>query len=270
VKRNQGLDQVGVFHVKQPPPGRLKSRSEGLSDRYEHALERLSDRYGLSACQRKQLRTILETLAQQAHAPTAVRDIGSAIDVHLADSLVALELEPVRAAHTVADLGSGAGFPGLPLAVALPDNDFRLIDSQQRRCRFIDSLTEAANIPNARAVWTRAEEWSAGHEANDLVLARALGPAPTVLEYAAPLLRPGGVLIEWRGHRDATSDANAQQAGETLGLERQQIQRVEPFTGAAGHHLHLYLKVRDTPTRFPRRPGVARKRPLGASDRDRR
>lgn len=255
--------------VEHATRGSAGSAGAGVS-RENTPLALLGDRYGLDWRQSEQLETIIEMLGKHRHAPTAVRDRSDAIDVHMADSLVALELEPLHTARTIADLGAGAGFPGLPLAVALPDCDFSLIDSQERRCGFIGLLARTAGITNARAVWTRAEEWSLGREANDVVLARALGPAPVVLEYAAPLLRPGGLLIDWRGRRDAGLEASALRAAKSLGLERQEIRHVEPFTGAAAHHLHLYLKVRETPDRFPRRAGIARKRPLGTSDRDRR
>jgi 16S rRNA (guanine527-N7)-methyltransferase len=196
-------------------------------------------------------------------APTAVREPMEALHVHLADSLVALELEAIRAARTLADLGAGAGFPGLPLAVALPMSEVRLVESQRRKCGFIEDVCRSARIDNARTVCARAEEWRGGIAANDVVLARALAPQPVVLEYAAPLLGIGGVLVDWRGRRSAEEEAKAAAAAGELGLQLISIHRAEPHTEAREHHLHQYLKVAPTPDRFPRRAGVARKRPLG-------
>jgi 16S rRNA (guanine527-N7)-methyltransferase len=226
-------------------------------------LQSLCERYSLDAGQRDRLLAILDRLAADELAPTAVRAPDEALRTHLADSLAAFDLDVVRSALTIADLGSGAGFPGLPLAVALPAAEVCLIESQRRKCDFIEAVSRAAGIVNARAVCTRAEEWVAGVGANDVVLARALAAPSVVLEYAAPLLRLGGVLVDWRGRRNAEEEEEAAAAAAGLGLELAAIQRVEPYEGVREHHLHSYSKVGPTPARFPRRAGVARKRPLG-------
>ncbi len=225
-------------------------------------LDRLGRRYGLAEGQIGQLAKILSALALDEHAPTTVRGGPEAIDVHLADSLTALELEFVQTAGQIADIGAGAGFPGLPLAVALPRSTVRLVESQARKCAFIERVEVDARIENAEAVCARAEEWPEGIGVHDAVLARAVGPQPIVLEYAAPLLRLGGALVDWRGQRDAPEERVAIEVAELLGLERASIRRVEPFEGARDHHLHVYTKVRETPDRFPRRAGMARKKPL--------
>jgi 16S rRNA (guanine527-N7)-methyltransferase len=224
----------------------------------------LAARYGLSRGQADQLDSILTALASNELAPTTVREPERALDVHLADSLVALELEVVRAASRIADVGAGAGFPGLPLAVALPSAEVRLVESQARKCGFIEEVVTAAAIANAGVVCSRAEQWSEGLGAHDLVVARAVGPQPVVLEYAAPLLRLGGALVDWRGRRDPEEDRRAVAAADLLGLRSALIQRVEPYEGVRDHHLHVYLKMKETPERFPRRAGVARKKPLAA------
>jgi 16S rRNA (guanine527-N7)-methyltransferase len=84
-----------------------------------------------------------------------------------------------------------------------------------------------------------------------------------VLEYAAPLLQDGGRLIDWRGARSAEEEARAASAAEILGLRRVEIRRVQPFDSARDRHLHVFEKIAPTPVDFPRRAGVARKRPLG-------
>ncbi|MGO9760166.1 MAG: 16S rRNA (guanine(527)-N(7))-methyltransferase RsmG [Solirubrobacteraceae bacterium] len=218
----------------------------------------------LSAHQRQQLATVLELLETDPHAPTAIRAPEEAARAHVADSLVALELEAVRSARQIADLGSGAGFPGLALAVALPGAHVSLVESQRRKCEFLERVRSAADIENASVVWARVEEWREGVSRNDVVVARALAPQTVVLEYAAPLLRKGGALVDWRGRRSAEAEAQAERAATVLGLRRQEIRRVAPFAGVTDHHLHVFRKVHETPPRFPRRAGIARKRPLGA------
>jgi 16S rRNA (guanine527-N7)-methyltransferase len=228
------------------------------------ALAKLADRWRLSQRQVDQLRGILSALESDDRAPTAVRVPTQAIDTHLADSLVALDVDAVRAAQTIADIGSGAGFPGLALAVALDECGISLVESQRRKCTFLERAISQAAIDNARVVCGRLEQWAEGLSANDVVTARAVGPQPVVLEYAAPLLRLGGTLVDWRGKRDVQEEHRAAAAAEELGVRLVAIEPVQPFAAARERHLHLYEKVRETPQRFPRRAGIARKRPLGA------
>jgi 16S rRNA (guanine527-N7)-methyltransferase len=228
------------------------------------ALAALAERYRLSERQAWQLAEILRQLQSDRHAPTTVREPRAAVDVHIADSLAALSLGMVHSAATIADLGAGVGFPGLALAVALPGVEVILVESNARKCAFIERVRLAAEIDNAQTACARAEEWREGSERADVVTARALAPQSVVLEYAAPLLRLGGTLIDWRGRRDAQGEAGSARAAVELGLQPQGILRAEPYEGAHDHHLHVFEKIAATPPRFPRRAGVARKRPLGA------
>ncbi len=227
------------------------------------ALQGLAAGHDLSHRQLSQLADVLRMLEHDEHAPTAIRAPEQAAPGHVADSLVALERDAVRAARQIADLGSGAGFPGLALAIALPASEVSLIESQRRRCEFLERVCAESGVENARVVWARAEEWREGISQNDLVVARALAPQPVVLEYAAPLLRLGGTLVDWRGRRDPEGEASAERAARLLGLRLEEIRRVIPFEGASDRHLHVFVKVDETPARFPRRAGIARKRPLG-------
>jgi 16S rRNA (guanine527-N7)-methyltransferase len=225
----------------------------------------LVDRFGLPADAGPKLEALLAGLADPA-APTTVHAPEEAVEVHLADSLVALELAAVRKAATIADLGAGAGFPGLALAAARPDAAVTLIESNRRKASFIGELAASAELDNVEVAASRAEEAAGIH---DVVTARALAELPVVLEYAAPLLQRGGTVVVWKGRRDADQEQRAEGAAAELGLERDELRSVRPFPAAQHRHLHAYVKVAATPDRFPRRPGMARKRPLGA-DRDRR
>jgi 16S rRNA (guanine527-N7)-methyltransferase len=217
----------------------------------------------LTPHQQRQMRAVLSLLEADEHAPTAIRTQEHAMQAHVADSLVALDLEVVRRAPQIADLGSGAGFPGLALAIALPEAEVTLVESQGRRCDFLRRLCAGGQVDNARVVCSRAEEWADGASSQDLVVVRALASQAVVLEYAAPLLRIGGALVDWRGKRDRTAEAAADRAAMTLGLTRECVCSVAPFEGATDRHLHVFVKTAATPPRFPRRPGIARKRPLG-------
>jgi 16S rRNA (guanine527-N7)-methyltransferase len=221
----------------------------------------LADRYALPPGAADALAALLAALEDE-RAPTTVRLPAEAIDVHLADSLVALELSEARAAASLADLGSGAGFPALPLAAALPAARVAAVESTARKGDFIRAAAAAAGLANVEVVPSRAEEWRAGIGARDLVTARALGPLPVVLEYAAPLLAPGGHVLVWRGRRDAAEEAAGDRAAAALGLAPGEAIRVAPYPAARDRHLHRFAKRAVTPARFPRRAGMARKRPL--------
>ncbi len=224
----------------------------------------LAARYALPSAGEAQLRSLLEFVAGAPHAPTTVRDPRAILADHLADSLVALEFPEVDGARAIADIGAGAGFPGLPLAIALPAASVALVDSSSRKCAFVSEAIRACGIGNARPVHARVEEWPEGLGAFDLVTARAVASPDVVAEYAAPLLQVGGSLVAWRGRLEPDEDAAASRAAEALGLEVRDPVRVHPYPAARNRHLQLMLKVRETPAAFPRRPGVARKKPLGA------
>lgn len=241
------------------------SRGTSLGAIAEAKVEALIERHRLAESVRAPLLSLLRLLAGDPQAPTTVRDPVRAADDHLADSLVALELGAVRRAASVADLGSGAGFPGLPLALALAQAEVALVESNARKCAFIERAAAATGASNATVVNARAEAWPAGIGRFDLVTARALAPLAVSAEYAAPLLRVGGSLVAWRGRRDSAGELAASAAASELGLALSETRAVKPYPAAEHRHLHVMVKVGETPSRFPRRPGVAAKRPLGTS-----
>lgn len=236
-----------------------RARSSDIDQRFQE----LGERYALAPGAMAQLRCFHRLLVEDPLAPTAVREPAKVIDDHLADSLVALELEPVRTARTLADLGSGAGVPGLPLAIALRATSVALIDSAARKCEFLERAVTACELRNVRVVPARVEALPTGSGPFDVVTARALGALDVVVEYAAPLLAPGGTLVVWRGRRDTAAEAAGALAAAEVGLEPGDIIRVRPYPAAENRYLHLMSKVMQTPPGFPRRPGMAVKRPLG-------
>jgi 16S rRNA (guanine527-N7)-methyltransferase len=233
------------------------------SDELESRLLALVKRYGLGIEAATKLRLLLERLLEDPLAPTSIRGPEEIVDHHLADALVALELEEVRAARLALDLGSGPGIPGLPLAAALPEATFVLLESAGRKCAFLERTANACGIRNVEVVHRRAESHVDGHGRHDLVTARAVARLDVTAEYAAPLLRVGGTLVVWGGRRSREAELAAEEAAREIGLAGLEVRRVEPFPQAHNRYLHLMSKVRETPSRFPRRPGVASKRPLG-------
>jgi 16S rRNA (guanine527-N7)-methyltransferase len=146
----------------------------------------------------------------------------------------------------VIDVGSGGGSPGIPLAVALPQLVFTLLETERRKARFLERASE--ELPNVDVVWGRAEEQAT--DAYAVALAKALAKPPVAAELCLPLVREGGTVILWLGEtadRDAVARAAAQLGGR---LE-------EDVDGLA-----VLRKIAPTPPGFPRRAGIPRKRPL--------
>jgi 16S rRNA (guanine527-N7)-methyltransferase len=203
---------------------------------------------------------LLDRIALEPQNLTAIDVHDGGLDRHLADSLSGLVLASLRQADAIVDLGSGGGFPGIPLAIAYPECAVTLVESERRKADWL--ARASADLPNVRIVGERAEKladdererWSAA-------TARALGPLATTVELAGPLLAVGGTLVVWRAGRDRHEEAIAARACDQLGLVPGLVTPVSPFAGAE-RHLHEFRKLSPTPSRFPRRPGRAAKRPL--------
>ena len=176
---------------------------------------------------------------------TALREAGEARRVLLDDALRGAPL--VEAAEgSVVDVGSGGGTPGIPLAVALPDRDVTLLESERRKCRFLERWT--AELPNLRVVWGRAEEQPL--ETHGIAVAKALAQPVVAAEWCLPLVEQGGTVILWVG--PSADPARVARAAERVAGE---------LTDSPDGFLVL-RKTGPTPAGFPRRPGMAKKRPL--------
>lgn len=180
-----------------------------------------------------------------APGATALDDPDVARRVLLDDALRAVPLLEENGGPVV-DVGSGGGSPGLPLAVALPTRDFTLLEAERRKCAFLETF--ARELRNVEVVWGRAEERPL--EIYGVALAKALAKPPVAVELCAPLVVRGGAVVLW--------------LGETA--DRGQVARVAELMGCRlesdSSGLVLLRKVDPTPAGFPRRPGVAKKRPL--------
>jgi 16S rRNA (guanine527-N7)-methyltransferase len=146
----------------------------------------------------------------------------------------------------VVDVGSGGGTPGIPLAVMLPERSFTLLEAERRKCDFLEGVT--AELPNVAVVWGRAEEQPT--DTFGVALAKALARPPVAAELCLPLVAPGGAALLWLG--DSADRKAVATVAERLGA------RLETDTDG----LVVLRKLRETPPGFPRRTGVAKKRPL--------
>ncbi|HKP19492.1 MAG TPA: 16S rRNA (guanine(527)-N(7))-methyltransferase RsmG [Gaiellaceae bacterium] len=186
------------------------------------------------------LRRLLETPGL-----TAIRDPATARRVHLDESLAAVPFIE-RFPGSVVDVGSGGGAPGVPVAAALPEREVVLLEASRRKCEFLESV--ARELPNVRVVWGRAEEQAV--EAFGAAVAKALAPPPVAAEWCLPLVALGGAAILLVGP-SADPGAVARVAAQVGGGEP------EEHPGVL-----VVPKIAPTPPGFPRRPGLARKRPL--------
>jgi len=219
---------------------------------------------GLGPDARAALRRVLDLLAAERASVSSVVD-ERAWRVHVEDSLTGLEVPELRRARRIADVGAGAGFPGLVLAAALPAARVDLIESVRRKCDFMRRAIAAAGIANARVVNARSEEVAAedGREAYEAVTARAVGRLSTLAELASPLLVEGGALVAWKGRRDAEEEAQLERAAEALAMRPLRVLDVGGRAGSEYRHLHVVVKSGPTPANLPRKPGIAKKRPKG-------
>jgi len=176
---------------------------------------------------------------------TAIRDPAEARRVLLDDALRGVPLVS-RETGPVVDVGSGGGAPGIPLAASLPDRDVTLLEAERRKCAFLQRWT--AELPNLEVVWGRAEEQPL--ETFGVAVAKALARPPTAVEWCLPLVREGGAVVLWVG--PSAESAPIATVAERLAA------RVE----RAGDGFVVLRKTGPTPAGFPRRTGMARKRPL--------
>jgi 16S rRNA (guanine527-N7)-methyltransferase len=225
----------------------------------------LAERFELASGAPQTFARLLELLAAEPSAVTSVRDPEEAVEIHIADSLTGLLVPAVVSARRIADIGAGGGLPGLVLAIARPDAQVTLIESVGGKAAFIERTAAELGLDNVEVMAVRAEE-APVTPGFDVVTARALGSLPLVLEYAAPILAPSGSAVAWKGSRDVGEAAAGEVAAADLGLSQPIWIPVEEGTvrGARSRHLVTSEKIAPTPERFPRRPGAARKRPLGS------
>jgi 16S rRNA (guanine527-N7)-methyltransferase len=219
----------------------------------------------------RRLRAVLDLLAAEPRSVTSVREPEEAWRTHALDSLSGLFFAELTSAQRIADVGAGAGFPGLALALALPGASVDLIEARGGKCEFMRAAIERGEVRNANVVCQRAEEWAApapparGRESYDAVTARAVGRLSTLAELASPLLHERGALVAWKGRRDPEEEAEADRAAERVAMRFERVLPMAEFAGFEHRHLYLYLKSGPTPEGLPRRPGMAKKRPFGRS-----
>ncbi|MGH3148830.1 MAG: 16S rRNA (guanine(527)-N(7))-methyltransferase RsmG [Rubrobacter sp.] len=235
-------------------------------------LERQADAWGLNlgVAQRECLLRYSRLLADYDRANViGTRNMREIIAHHVLDSLSLLLFGPISGVERLADVGSGGGLPGIPLKIAKPEVDVTLVESTSKKSRFLQHASETLELEGLKVSNTRVEDLgraSTHREAYDVVTARALARLSVVAEYCVPLLRVGGWTISMKGRLEQGELVEGERAAEALGArisERQEVPWI-PEIETKERQLVVLEKVRETPARYPRRPGAAAKKPLGS------
>jgi 16S rRNA (guanine527-N7)-methyltransferase len=195
---------------------------------------------------------------------TAVRDPDDAWIKHVVDSLQGLRSGLFAGATRVIDIGTGAGFPGLALAIAQPELRLALLEATRKKCDFLRATAEKFGL-EAQVICERAEvagQDAAWRETFDVATARAVGSLSEVCELALPLVKTGGHLVLWRGEKASEEMENGRRALATLGAKFETLLPYRLPGHEPEYHLVVIKKMKPTPSRFPRRVGLPKQRPL--------
>jgi 16S rRNA (guanine527-N7)-methyltransferase len=196
---------------------------------------------------------------------TAIEDPVEIEIKHFLDSLTCLSVASFRPPARIIDIGTGAGFPGIPLKLLFPQFDLTLVDSVEKKVSFCQHVVDELGLQSVQVIHDRAERMGQApgfRESFDWGLARAVAIAPVVLEYLIPLIRIGGGAILQKGETGPAEMQASEQALNVLGARVEQIQSIELPCVVESRYLITLRKTSASPDKYPRRPGMPTKRPL--------
>jgi 16S rRNA (guanine527-N7)-methyltransferase len=199
---------------------------------------------------------------------TAITDREGVLVRHFLDSLSCFKVllwADLAAGARVIDVGTGAGFPGLPLKIVCPGMRLTLLEATRKKVTYLEHMVRELGLRDVEVVHGRAEELGhspAHREGHDWALARAVGEMATLAEYLLPLVRVGGTMLAQKGEAAAVEVQASEAAVTALGGRVRQLVPVELRGLAETRHLVVVDKVASTPDRYPRRPGMPKKRPI--------
>jgi 16S rRNA (guanine527-N7)-methyltransferase len=196
---------------------------------------------------------------------TAITDRAQFIVKHFADSVLCADWPEMIAARRVVDIGTGAGFPGLPLAIVLPERGFTLIDSTKKRVRILEEIVSRLGLRNVRLLCGRAEDLARAaplRGAFDLCVSRAVARLPVLAEYCLPFVAVGGCFFAYKAGDIDDELAAAGRAISALGGRLRAVREVSVEARDLRRRIVIVEKNKETPPEYPRRAGLPQKRPL--------
>ena len=196
---------------------------------------------------------------------TAITDKKEFIRKHYIDSLLCYEFDELQSAGKIIDVGTGAGFPGVPLAIVFPEKQFILMDSLKKRLNVIDELCKELGINNIVTLHGRAEDLARDRkhrERYDLCVVRAVANIAVLVEYTLPFIKVGGSLLAYKGSDFKRELDEGQKAISLLGgkLEGERAVAIENLE--LDHKIIIIRKIKNTPPQYPRKAGTPSKEPL--------
>ena len=204
---------------------------------------------------------------------TAVEEEPDMVDRHFIDSLTVLRTDRIIPDASLIDVGTGAGFPGMVLAMARPDLQVTLIDAQMKRLRFLEAVRDAAEIRNTKIIHARAEDAALdrkNREQYDIAAARAVAPLNVLCEYLLPFVKTGGYALCWKGPALREELEAGRRAARLLGGR---LEMSVPCLVAGREWKHMILSVKKTEktaSLYPRKAGIPKSKPLGEQQQTKR
>ena len=196
---------------------------------------------------------------------TTITDLDEFVIKHFIDSIICANYPEYINAAKIIDVGTGAGFPGIPLSIISPEKEFILMDSLNKRLKIIDELCQRADIKNVVTLHARAEELAknkAHRERYDLCVSRAVANMAVLAEYCLPFIKVGGFLMAYKGPEAENEVREAEHALSLLGGRAEEIRNGNLKEFGIDHKVVVIKKVSNTPSKYPRKPGTPTKEPL--------
>ena len=238
---------------------------------FEKGLEQLS--ITLSGEQKQQFLTYYEYLVEKNKVMnlTAITEYEEVITKHFLDSLAVVKtscFKPEKlAGKRLIDIGTGAGFPGIPLKIAFPELDILLLDSLNKRINFLNEVTEMLGLTKINTVHGRAEDYAKQkgyRESFDFCVSRAVANLSTLSEYCIPFVKQGGCFISYKSGSVDQELIQAEKAVKILGGQREEVVRFSLADTDMDRSFVVIHKAKPTPKKYPRKAGLPSKEPLGA------
>ncbi len=238
---------------------------------FEKGLEQLS--ITLSGEQKQQFLTYYEYLVEKNKVMnlTAITEYEEVITKHFLDSLAVVKTSCFKpeelAGKRLIDIGTGAGFPGIPLKIAFPKLEILLLDSLNKRINFLNEVTEMLGLTKINTVHGRAEDYAKQkeyRESFDFCVSRAVANLSTLSEYCIPFVKQGGCFISYKSGSVDQELIQAEKAVKILGGQREEVVRFSLADTDMDRSFVVIRKAKPTPKKYPRKAGLPSKEPLGA------